>query len=130
MPVGSPKGKPKSRGRHHTDLEGLKAIRRDQAIKPGRADDPPVPGGIGVHLEVEPFGSTVPGRGGPLAQTGAAAEGAFVEIDLPDHVIPYLPIGPRKTVVIPTDKPLPLAGLNPKFVRVRRWWNLWYLWRE
>jgi hypothetical protein len=84
---------------------------------------------MGVHLEVEPFGSTVPGLGGPRAETGAAHEGAFVEIDLPENSVPYPHIGPRNNVVVPTDKPLPIDGLNSTFVKVRRWWNLWYFWR-
>ena len=127
--MGSPGEKP-ARARHHTDLEGLRGIRQDRAIKPSRADDPPVPGGIGIHLEVEPFGSILPGKNGPKAQTGAAGEGAYVEIDLPDNAIPYGHIGPRNTVVIPMDKPLRVEVLNPRFVKVRQWWNLWYCWKR
>jgi hypothetical protein len=112
------------RARHHTDLEGMRGIQREGAINPGRGEPP------GVHVETEPFGPTTPGRGGPKAETGAAKEGAYVEIDLPGNAIPDAPPkGPRNTAVIPTADPLPIVGLNPRFVPVRRWWNLWYFWR-
>src|SRR5687767_14818322 len=114
-----------ARGRHHTDVKGLKGIQRTGFIIPGRGD-PPAPG---VHVEIEPFGTPRPGEGGPMRETGAAAEGAFVEFDLPAETTrTYL--GPRNTAVIPTTESFPLAGLNPVFVRVRCWWNLWYFWRK
>jgi hypothetical protein len=100
----------------------MKGIQRDGAINPARGEP------LGVHVETEPFGTTKPGRGGPAAETGAAREGACVEFDLPDYAIPTH-VGPRNTAVIPTPDPLPLEGLNPRFVLVRRWRNLWYFWR-
>jgi hypothetical protein len=106
-------------------MEGMRGIERDEAINPSRAD-PPVD--TGVHVETQPFGPTRPGRGGPIAETGAASEGAYVEIDLPGTAVPTY-VGRRKTAVIPTSAPLSIAGLNPRFVRVRRWWNLWLFWR-
>jgi hypothetical protein len=30
---------------------------------------------------------------------------------------------------VPCQGPLALAGLNPEFVIVRRWWSWWMLWR-
>jgi hypothetical protein len=110
------------RARHHTSLEGLKKIQQAGAIDPARGDI------IGVHVETEPFGSTLPGLGGPMRETGAVAEGAYVEFDLPADAKPTYS-GPRSTAVIPTLTPLSLAALHPKFVKVRRWWNLWYAWR-
>jgi hypothetical protein len=111
-----------ARARHHTSVRGLAAIRREGVIRPARGDP------VGVHVEVEPFGSAIPGRGGPRAETGAAEDGAFVEFDLPENAVPT-DVGPRRTAVIPTSGPLTLTGLRPRFVRVRRWWNLWYFWR-
>jgi hypothetical protein len=114
-----------ARARHHTDVAGMRGIQRDGAINPARAD-PPVD--TGVHVETQPFGPTKPGLGGPKAETGAASEGAYVEIDLPSSAVPT-DVGPRNTAVIPASKPLPIGDLNPTFSPVRRWWNLWYFWR-
>jgi hypothetical protein len=111
------------RARHHTDVEGMKSIQKDGAINPSRGDP------IGVDVETEPFGTTKPGLGGPAAETGAKSDGAYVEIDLPENAIPTRNTGPRNTARIPTSDPLPIGGLNPRFVPVRRWWNLWYFWR-
>lgn len=77
---------------------------------------------------MEPFGPTTPGLDGPSAHTGAYQEGAYVEFDLPSDAVPTS-VGPRITAVIPTTNALRLDGLNPRFVRVRQWWNLWYFWR-
>ena len=115
-----------ARARHHTNVEGLKGIRKEGAIRVSRAD-PPVE--FGVHVETEPFGSVMPGIGGPHRETGAVAEGAYVEFDLPDDAVPTN-IGPRRTAVIPTTVPLAIGSLNPRFVVVKRWWNLWYAWRR
>jgi len=113
------------RARHHTDLEGMRGIQRDGAISPARAD-PPID--ICIHVETQPFGPTRPGLGGPAAETGAAREGAYVEIDLPSNAVPTN-VGTRNTAVIPASDPLPIGGLNPRFVPVRQWWNFWYFWR-
>lgn len=75
---------------------------------------------MGVHVEVEPFGSVRPGLTGPKAQTGSAAEGAFVEIDLPGSAIPTPGVGPRNTAVIPSSEPLKL-GADATFRRVWPW---------
>jgi hypothetical protein len=100
----------------------MRRIRRDGVINPSRGEP------LGIDVETEPFGPTKPWLGGPRVETGAAKEGAYVEIDLPADTIPTN-VGPRNTAGIPTSDPLPIAGLNPKFVSVRRWWNLWYVWR-
>jgi len=92
------------------------------AINPARGEP------AGVHVETEPFGTAKPGLGGPKAQTGAAGEGAYVEMDLTGSAQPTN-VGPRRTAAIPTSDPLPLEGLNPTFVPVRALWNLWYFWR-
>jgi len=68
-------------------------------------------------------GSTRTGLNGPRADTGSAAEGAFVEFDLPENAI-STQVGPRNTARIPTDTPLPIAPLNPKIVRRPRW-KIW-----
>jgi hypothetical protein len=112
------------RVRHHTDDAGLESIRARQAILPGRGVE-----GIeaGVHVEVEPFGTTRPGLNGPKAETGSIAESAFVEFDAPKGMFPRK-IGPRNTAIIPTPdfEPLSLRGLNARFVKVRRfWWEFW-----
>ena len=100
----------------------MRRIRRIGAIYPARGDPP------GVHVEIEPFGPTKPGRGGPAAETGSAAEGAYVKIDMPGNAV-RTDVGPRHTAVISALDPLPIGPLQPKFVQVRRWWNLWYFWR-
>jgi hypothetical protein len=100
----------------------MRSIQRDGAIHPARGEPP------GVHVETEPFGPTRPGHRGPAADTGAAREGAYVEIDLPASALPTK-IGPRNTAVITSSGPLSLEGLNPRFVNVKRWWNLWFFWR-
>ncbi len=111
-----------ARARHHTDAEGVRGIANDGAINPSRGQPP------GVDVETEPFGPTRPGPGGPQAEMGSTTEGAYVEIDLPDNAV-TTNVGPRNTARIATPDPLPIGELNPKFVRVRRWWNLWYFWR-
>lgn len=107
------------RVRHHTNDAGLDAIRARMAINPSRGD-----GGFaaGVHVEVEPFGTTKLGINGPRSQLGAAGEGAYVEFDAPAGMIPTF-VGPRNTAMIPTgfDEPLSLIELNPHFVKVRRY---------
>jgi hypothetical protein len=109
------------RGRHHTSPGGMAGIEADGAINAGRSGGAvPVDG---VHVETQPFG---PLRGA-YAETGAAGSGAYVEIDVPPGAIPTN-IGPRNTAVIPTDTALPIGNLNPNFVSVRAWWNLWGLW--
>src|SRR5437763_113551 len=63
-----------------------------------------------------------------IRATRDAKLSAYVEIDLPSNAVPTH-VGPRNTAVIPSSGPLPIGGLNPTFVPVRRWWNLWYFWR-
>lgn len=112
------------RVRHHTDDTGLKGIRRRQAILPARGSEEAE---AGVHVEVEPFGTARPGLGGPRAETGCFAEGAFVEFDAPPEMIPTR-VGSRNTAIIPTavDQPLALMWRNARFVKVRRhWWEFW-----
>lgn len=76
-----------------------------------------------MHVEIEPFRTTTPGPGGPRAETGCFAEGAYVEFDLPPGWI-TTDVGPRRTAVIPTAGPLDISLLNPKYV-ARRWWWPW-----
>jgi hypothetical protein len=112
------------RVRHHTDDAGLKGIRKAWAILPARGI---VGAESGVHVEVEPFRSARPGLGGPRAELGCFAEGAFVEFDAPAEMIPTR-LGPRNTAMIPTpvDQPFLLLGRTARFVKVRRhWWELW-----
>jgi hypothetical protein len=109
--------------RHHTDGKGLDGIRKENAIRPSRGTP------NGVDVEVEPFGPArplQPGRG-PKARTGAAAEGAYVEFDLPEGAVSTAPETGSNTARIPTDTPLSLDGLNPKFVKVP-WWKFWAWW--
>jgi hypothetical protein len=82
----------------------------------------------GVHVEVEPFGTTRPGVDGPHDQLASYGEGAFVEFDAPPAMVPTQ-IGSRNTAIIPTTvtEPLLLEGLNPHFVKVR--WHYWEFWR-
>lgn len=110
---------PVPRCRHHTDPKGLDGIKKDNAIDPARGEP------VGVHVEVEPFGSArpYPRYFGPAAQTGAKGGSAYVEFDLPRNAIPTR-VGARNTAVIPTDQPLSLAGRHPVFVRLK-WWQFW-----
>src|SRR5262245_10100503 len=104
------------RVRHHTNDAGLKEIRRKPALVPGRG------WGIieiGVHVEVEPFGTTRPsrpGRAGPKDDLGSNHEGAFVEFDAPPAMVRYV-CGRRNTAVIPVSsgQVFSLQGLNPEF---------------
>ena len=79
-------------------------------------------------MEVEPFGTTRPGLGGPKTQMGSYGEEAFVEFDAPPGMV-LTGVGPRHTAIIPTPdlEPFSLQGLNPRFVKVRRY--LWEFWR-
>lgn len=42
---------------------------------------------------------------------------------MPANAVPTV-VGPRNTVVIPTEEPLSLAGRHAVFVSVR-WWQFW-----
>lgn len=118
------------RVRHHTDDAGLEGIRRMGSIKASR-------GWMniesGVHVEVEPFGTTRsarPGEASPKNDMDCAGEGAYVEFDAPESMIEYEFSG-RNTAIIPLgpDETLcPLSGLNPEFVKVRR--HIWEFWRR
>jgi hypothetical protein len=114
------------RVRHHTDDAGLAGIRAAEAINPARGWDEIV---TGVHVEVEPFGTTRTGRGGPKADTASKGEGAYVEFDAPGGLVPYY-CGPRNTAIIPAaaEQSFSLKGLNPVYVKVRRY--LWEFWRR
>ena len=87
---------------------------------------------LGVHVEVEPFGTTRPfRRGKPCAKNdlGIVANGAFVEFDFPaDRRLIRYEFGKRDVGIILTDEPLRLEGLNPRFVKVRR--KFWEFWRR
>ncbi len=109
----------RARCRHHTDRQGLRGIKRDNAIEPARGEP------VGVHVEIEPFGTArpYPEYSSPARQTGAKGGGAYVEFDLPDNAVRIV-VGPRNTAVIPSEVPLPLAGRHAVFVMVR-WWQFW-----
>jgi hypothetical protein len=118
---------PSKRVRHHTNDQGLEGIKRIEAIVPARAD---TPFEAGVHVEVEPFGSTRPDHHlGPKAELGCAAEGAYVEFDAPPILIPRY-IGRRNSAMIPTgiNEPFSLRGLSPVYVKVR--FKFWEFWRQ
>jgi hypothetical protein len=102
----------------------MKGIQKDGAINPSRGVPP------GVDVETEPFGTPKPGLDGPKSGTGAGGEGAYIEFDLPETAFPTPGISQtRNTARIPTSDALPIGGLNPKFIAVRQWSNLWYFWR-
>jgi len=113
------------RVRHHTDDNGLDGIRAEGAIHLSRGW-----GNLqtGIHVEVELFATACPapqGSSGPKNDMNCAKQGAYVEFDAPPEIVPYY-CGPRNTALIPAKQPLSLAGLNPKYVRVRRrWWEFW-----
>jgi hypothetical protein len=117
------------RVRHHTNDAGLAGIQRDGFILVSRGW-----GNLarGVHVEIEPFGATRPYREGrhpsPKKDLGLVEDGAFVEFDVPpgDQLLLYS-CGVRQTALIATERPLSLAGLNPRFVKVRR--ARWQFWR-
>ncbi|MEK8018106.1 MAG: hypothetical protein VSS75_014625 [Candidatus Parabeggiatoa sp.] len=103
-----------TRVRHHTSPEGLKGIKRDGAINPGRG----IP--IGVHVEVVPFSLAKTAS----TETGAFGKGAFVEFDAFVTSLVKTYVGPRNTAVISTDKPLAIEGSNPSF-NTLSWWKFW-----
>jgi hypothetical protein len=113
--------------RHHTDDEGLRSIREAQAIRSSRGWGTSA---TGVHVEAEPFGTTRPsrpGRPGPRSAMGSERDGAYVEFDAPESLIPYS-CGPRNSGIIPVPagELFPLEGRHAVFVRVRyHWWQFW-----
>ena len=97
------------RVRHFTSDEGLERIRYSGAIQPSRGWSEVA---YGVHVEVEPFGTTRPsrrGRPGPKDDLGSNAETAFVEFDATAEIVSYH-CGPRNTAIIPLD--LSVAACN------------------
>ena len=122
-----------ARCRHFTSEEGLAGIQQSQSIKISRGGP-----GIGVDVEVQPFGPVkpFPNHTTPGAQLGAGSQlstdlsTSFVEFDLPTNAIPTPWVSQsRNTARIPTDSSgLPLAGLNPSFQTIH-WWQFWkWLW--
>jgi RHS repeat-associated protein len=108
------------RVRHHTDASALAAIEGRGAIIPSARTG-------AVDVEVAAFG---PARTA-AAELGAAAGRppsvpAFVEFDAPTGLVRTYAVTnyPRNTGTIPTNGPLRLTGLNPKFVVVN-WWKFW-----
>jgi hypothetical protein len=117
------------RVRHHTNDEGLEGIIRRGGITASRGW---LSIEVGVHVEVEPFGTTRifrEGKPGPKNDTGCAGEGAYVEFDDPGGMVFYS-CGPRNTAIIPLElgQPLVLKDLNPEFVKVRK--AFWQFWRR
>ena len=96
-----------ARVRHHTSLEGVRGIKSDGAINPGRGSP------VGVHVETAPFGPSKTAS----AETGAFGKGWFVEFDVPPSSVSPTKVGPRSTGVIPTNKPLSIKNANPRFRR-------------
>jgi hypothetical protein len=110
------------RVRHYTDDAGLQSIRAKGAINLSRGSAAIA---TGIHVEIEPFRTERPGLGGPIRDMGAKGEEAYVEFDAPAGMVPYV-CGPRNTALIPATAPLPLQGLNPVYVRLRRrWYEFW-----
>jgi hypothetical protein len=74
-----------------------------------------------VYVETPPFGATT-GPAGPKQALNAAAEGAFVEFDLPQGAYPDIGV-PGRSMAIPLNgqKSLPLENLNPEFHKVSLW---------
>jgi hypothetical protein len=113
--------------RHHTSDANLDQIRSEGLLRLSRGWEG---SGPGIHVEAEPFGSTRPFRPGkpsPKADLGLAADGAFVEFDVPEGlvVMPYH-CGARQSAIILTKVPLSLDGLNARYVKVRRaFWEFW-----
>ncbi len=95
----------RARVRHHTSVEGAKAIKRTGAINPSR--------GGGVHVETMPFKSPKTAS----AETGAFGKGAYIEFNAPRKII-QTNVGPRNTGVIPTTRPLSIKTAKPKIKRV------------
>ncbi|GAB2191041.1 hypothetical protein MAH1_26490 [Sessilibacter sp. MAH1] len=95
------------RVRHHTNKDGIKGIKQDQAINEARG----IP--IGVDVEVAPF--TNPKTAS--AETGAFGSGYFVEFDIPVSSLIRTKVSESniKTAKIPTEIPLPIGDKNPKF---------------
>jgi hypothetical protein len=113
------------RVRHHTNDFGLQGIRGKNAIDTSRGWGNIA---VGVHVEVEPFGTTrpsTPARPGPKGDFGCEGEGAYVEFDAPPGIVCYS-CGQRNSGFIPVSEPLSLVGLNPRFVKVRcHWYEFW-----
>jgi hypothetical protein len=116
------------RVRHYTDDVGLAGIQRAGRIQSSRGW-----GSIesGVHVEVEPFATAIPyaplGRSSPLNDFACCGEGAFVEFDAPDSLVPNY-CGPRGAGIIPVPvgERLRLEALHPLYVKVRfHWWQWW-----
>src|SRR5438128_12510195 len=100
------------RVRHHTNDEGLQGIQTSGGIRSSRGWGSTV---TGVHVEVEPFGTTRPyrlGRPCPRNDLGCAGDGCYVEFDAPEGLIQY-ECGGRKSGIIPVpaDELLKLAEL-------------------
>jgi len=119
-----------ARVRHHTSDDGLEGIRTEGAIHVSRGWGSLPPG---IHLEIEPFGTTSPyrhdreGTPSPKAELGLLMDGAYIEFDVPPGAkLLVYSCGPRNTALIPTDRPFALQGLNPVFIKVRRYfWEIW-----
>jgi RHS repeat-associated protein len=101
------------RCRHHGSPESIKSIENDMAINQARPND--------VYVETPPFGATT-GPAGPKQALNAAAEGAFVEFDLPQGAYPDIGV-PGRSMAIPLNgqKSLPLENLNPEFHKFSLW---------
>jgi hypothetical protein len=117
----------RSRVRHHTSDANLDQIRVQGVIYVSRGWGT---SGLGIHVEVEPFGTTRPfreGKSSPKVDLGLVEDGAFIEFDVPDHlVLLRYSCGARNAGIILTEQPLELARLEPKFVKVRRaFWEFW-----
>jgi hypothetical protein len=112
------------RVRHHTSDANLERIKATGAIHASRSWGHVA---TGVHVEIEPFGTTRPFRRGyssPKADFGLVEDGAFVEFDAQSGMVPTPNLGPRNSAIIPipANQSLSLAGMNPVFVKVRRHW--------
>ncbi|MEB6858566.1 hypothetical protein NA898_15865 [Proteus cibi] len=81
--------------RHHTSVEGLEGIKRDQSIWPARGEP------IGVHVEVAPFKDT------PFTSAkdvGANRQGSYIEYEVHKDTLVQTHLGSnRVTAIIPSE---------------------------
>ncbi|MEZ2795165.1 RHS repeat domain-containing protein [Proteus terrae] len=99
--------------RHHTSVEGLEGIKRDQSIWPARGEP------IGVHVEVAPFSDA---HNGGYA-VGANGKGSYVEFEVRrDTLVKTFIWSERNTAIIASNQPLSLKDKKAVFKK-QSWWS-------